>query len=820
MVDTDSSNTGSGQTKIQEVYTRVFYNSKYSGTRNYFLAREHKVIARNHSKQSTSEATGMTVKTRPTSKNHGSDATMNCKVGDTIQSDQSNPVKQAEVSTASPCQILVGKLTNSSDKKAQGTINVVTPAIESNANQINMSNTKCESGIQWALSPKVVTSEPNIETTTVSDAFHKSLNNHIALNQNYSSHTRCDACPDKDITDDHAVLLFDIHNMCDSDKFLNTVYPKRVRALIDSDKVLDCVEFNQWRDQSQFDFGFIPLSGFHMPRVQTANTKSVTTLEAHSIIRQSGTPNFLHCRIPLETQLCIEEWQRVLKGYWDTQLIELLRFGFPLDYDRNSVLQCDAKNHSSAREFPQDIEAYLKEEIQFGAILGPFLTDPIPACHKSPFMTREKPNSIHRCVIVDLSWPKGFSVNSGVSKDSYLGTDFVLSLPTIDHITSCVKASGPGTHLYKIDISRAFRHVKIDPGDLDLLGLSWGDATYVDTCLPFGSRHGSQIFQRISDAVRHVMRRHGFTVINYVDGFIGVATPSVARRSYVFLQDMLKRLGLDVSVKKLVPPGTRVVCLGVEVDTRQRTVSIPEDKMRRIVDMVDAWATKHVCTKRSLQSLLGNLLYVHKCVAPARMFLNRMLELLRSNYDASIIKLTEDFKRDLRWFSSFLSKYNGVSFYDLIRTQHIVELDACLSGLGGRWENLVYHLPLPHHYGNLGIAQLEMVNILVAIRVFAPLWHRKSILIKCDNAAVVSVLTTGKAKDPLLAAIARNIWMELAKKDIQAVYKHIPGEVNQVADLLSRWTNSNAQITRLQTLVDSPMWLYAHVGLLDLDYDI
>ena len=555
------------------------------------------------------------------------------------------------------------------------------------------------------------------------------------------------------------------------------------------------------------------------------NTVLLTPFEAHSIIKESGTPNFLQCRIPLKTQLCIEKWENVLclplKGYWDAQLIDLLRFGFPLDYDRNSVLQCNSKNHSSASEFPQDIEAYLKEEVQFGAILGPFHTDPISGCHKSPFMTREKPNSIHRRVIVDLSWPKGFSVNTGVNKDSYLGTDFVLSLPTIDHITSCIKASGPGTHLYKIDISRAFRHVKIDPGDLDLLA-SHGVTQRTSTRASHlgADMVPSIIFQRISDAVRHVMRQHGFTIVNYVDDFIGVATPSVVHCSYVFLQDLLKRLGLDVSVKKLVPPCTRVVCLGVEVDTRQCTVSIPEEKMRRIVDMVDAWTTKGVCTKRELQYLLGNLLYVHKCVAPARMFLNRMLELLRSNYDASVINLTQDFKRDLRWFSSFLRKYNGVSFYDHVRTQHIVELDACLSGLGGRWESLVYRLSLPHHYGNLGIAQLEMVNILVAIRVFAPLWHRKSILIKCDNAAVVSVLTTRKAKDPFLAAVARNIWMELAKKDIQAIYKHIPGKVNQVADLLSRWTNSNAQLTRLQTLVDSPMWLHTHVGLLDLDYDI
>ena len=236
--------------------------------------------------------------------------------------------------------------------------------------------------------------------------------------------------------------------------------------------------------------------------------------------------------------------------------------------------------------------------------------------------------------------------------------------------------------------------------------------------------------------------------------------------------------------------------------------------------MVDAWASKRVSTKRDLQSLLGNLLYVHKCVRPARIFLNRMLDLLRTNYDKTVITLNEEFRRDLRWFQNFLTTYNGASFYDHVRAYHLVELDACLSGLGGRWENLVYHLPLPQYYGNLGIAQLEMVNILVAIRLFASLWHRKSILIRCDNAAAVSVLNTGKARDPFLAAVARNIWLELAKQDIQAVYRHIPGKVNQVADLLSRWQGTQAQCVKLYSLVENPLWLPTNIKLLELNNDI
>ena len=85
------------------------------------------------------------------------------------------------------------------------------------------------------------------------------------------------------------------------------------------------------------------------------------------------------------------------------------------------------------------------------------------------------------------------SVNAGVNKDIYLGTPYQLTLPTIDVITNQVKKVGRGCYLYKVHISRAFCHVKLDPIDYDLLGLPHG-CFYVDTCLPFGFRHGSALF--------------------------------------------------------------------------------------------------------------------------------------------------------------------------------------------------------------------------------------------------------------------------------------------------------------------------------------
>ena len=50
-------------------------------------------------------------------------------------------------------------------------------------------------------------------------------------------------------------------------------------------------------------------------------------------------------------------------------------------------------------------------------------------------MTRSKPNSDRRRIIVDLSWPQGSSVDAGIDKFPYLNSAFALTFPTVDDIT-------------------------------------------------------------------------------------------------------------------------------------------------------------------------------------------------------------------------------------------------------------------------------------------------------------------------------------------------------------------------------------------------
>ena len=76
-------------------------------------------------------------------------------------------------------------------------------------------------------------------------------------------------------------------------------------------------------------------------------------------------------------------------------------------------------NHKSALNYPDHVETYLQEEIDHKAIFGLYKNSPIENLHIGPLMTREKPNSVNRRVIIDLSWPHGGSVNAGVPTDRY-----------------------------------------------------------------------------------------------------------------------------------------------------------------------------------------------------------------------------------------------------------------------------------------------------------------------------------------------------------------------------------------------------------------
>ena len=102
-----------------------------------------------------------------------------------------------------------------------------------------------------------------------------------------------------------------------------------------------------------------------------------------------------------------------------------------------------------------------------------------------------------------------------------------------------------------------------------------------------------------------------------------------------------------------------------------------------------------------------------------------MLKTLQDNASKQKILLNAQFFRDLHWFNVFLSQYNGVTFYDNLTCNAEIHLDASLTGLGAIFDKMVYSLPIERNYMGYNIVQLEILNILVACKVWAPHWSNK-----------------------------------------------------------------------------------------------
>ena len=151
-------------------------------------------------------------------------------------------------------------------------------------------------------------------------------------------------------------------------------------------------------------FDFIPIYGLQsLVCDRKENNICQNIMDLHNRLRIDGRHNYVGLQVPIKSKLNTDAWASYLADYWDWQLPLLVKYGFPLDFKRNTMVCHGTANHNSAIQYPDHVIHYLKEEVEHGAIVGPFTEPPIKNLHVSPFMTRDKSSSDHRRVIIDLS---------------------------------------------------------------------------------------------------------------------------------------------------------------------------------------------------------------------------------------------------------------------------------------------------------------------------------------------------------------------------------------------------------------------------------
>ena len=218
-----------------------------------------------------------------------------------------------------------------------------------------------------------------------------------------------------------------------------------------------------------------------------------------------STPHIPVSARNVNTPLIEDAWGRCLTHYPNQPLtrfsLQGLREGFHIGFNSHFLpnLKSSRKNLEGAIQHPAVVDKYLEEKVALGRVAGPFRKSDLTRIQISRFGVIPKSHQKDKWrLIIDLSHPKGNSVNDGIPKP-LCGLSYI----TIDDAINGILRSGPNTLLAKIDIKSAFRLLPVHPADRHLLAIEWKNSIFIDACLPFGLRSAPKLFNILADLLSY-----------------------------------------------------------------------------------------------------------------------------------------------------------------------------------------------------------------------------------------------------------------------------------------------------------------------------
>ena len=256
------------------------------------------------------------------------------------------------------------------------------------------------------------------------------------------------------------------------------------------------------------------------------------------------------------------------------------------------------------------------------ATLGPFASPPFKEFVISPLNSVPKKESAEQRLILNLSYPEGDSINEGIHKDQYLDIDEKMWLPSIDQLAQKIRELGPGCKIFKFDLKRGYRQIFLDPKDVNLVGFKFDGEWFFDCTLSMGSRSSARCCQRVTSIVVYIFGKYGHFALNYIDDLGTAEKADEAERAFLLLRKILADMGLQEAAEKTVPPSTIMVFLGIQVNTVEMTLKIPNDKWEEIQTTLSEWNQKVNASLKDVQRLAGLLNFACKCVKSGRIYLS------------------------------------------------------------------------------------------------------------------------------------------------------------------------------------------------------
>ena len=512
-------------------------------------------------------------------------------------------------------------------------------------------------------------------------------------------------------------------------------------------------------------------------------------LHLELLVEPQRTLSWPVCPSPIQ----LSNWDKFLRSHPDQRFAAYihsgLRNGFHIGFDRqDSQLTSAAKNHPSAASNPEIVRDYIATEVSTGRLVGPISDTLRPLLKISPIGLVPKAHQPGRWrMIVDLSFPRNHSVNTGISEE--LSS---ITYAKVDDVVATIQHLGQGTQLVKLDLQNAYRIVPIHPHDHHLLGIAGEGRTYIDRALPFGLRSAPKIFSAVADMMAWALHWAGIRhLTHYIDDFLFLGAPGMEEGAEILALALriFQILGVPAAAHKTEGPATLLTFLGILLDTIKQELRLPLEKIERLQALLQSWGSKRTCTRKELQSFLGYLSHAATVIRPGRTFLRELFRLLHGlKAPHHHVHLSAGARADIAWWRCLLQHWNGTSFFPLATASSHVFSDASGTfGCGAIVKNVGwFQVEWPEDWQDVHISAKELVPVVLAAAVWGERWTGKHVCFHSDNMAVVAVLNSRTAKDPSLMHLLRCFSFFCAFFGFNFSAEHIPGVMNTAADAISR----------------------------------
>ena len=227
----------------------------------------------------------------------------------------------------------------------------------------------------------------------------------------------------------------------------------------------------------------------------------------------------------------------------------------------------------------------------------------------------------------------------------------------------------PNCYMSKLELKSAYRSVSLNHSQYPYTGLKWKcsghtDFTYMyDGRLSFGAKLSVGIFHRL-------ILLKPFAVCSSIGALnplsiwmIFLIVGNDSEECQIGLNTLItivRLLGFSVAWEKTLGPTQIITFLGVRINSIDYTLSLPEDKVNNLGNLLTRFFRRKRASCKQLQSLAGKLSWAAHVVNGGTIDLQRVLNIIKPlKKDNHKVLLTDGFRKDITWWLECLPAFNS-----------------------------------------------------------------------------------------------------------------------------------------------------------------